>query len=129
MTNMSHFTEMTSSSNFFDVIMFLLLSLVTGPSFMSRNWDKRLTRNPEIGNAFVWVLRNIWRLGQVKGTKFGVDVFFEMLLNVAKWQGYSFYRFWVPKGSATVRRGSKITIPRLGLKKDLIVNLFKMDSI
>ena len=31
----SQFFEMTSSSSFFDVVLFLLLSLVTGSSFMS----------------------------------------------------------------------------------------------
>ena len=31
----SQFADITSSSNFFDVVLFLLSSLVTGPSFMS----------------------------------------------------------------------------------------------
>ena len=31
----SQFSDMTSSSNFFDVVLFLLSILVTGPSFMS----------------------------------------------------------------------------------------------
>ena len=35
MTMTSQFSNMTSSSNFFDVVLFLLSSLVTGPSFMS----------------------------------------------------------------------------------------------
>ena len=35
MTMTSQFSDMTSSSNFFDVVLFLLSSLVTGPSFMS----------------------------------------------------------------------------------------------
>ena len=35
MTMTSQFSDMTSLSNFFDVILFLLLSLVTGPSFVS----------------------------------------------------------------------------------------------
>ena len=35
MTLTSQFSDMTSSSNFFDVVLFLLSSLVTGPSFMS----------------------------------------------------------------------------------------------
>ena len=30
---------------------------------------KELTRNPEIGNNPIWVLPNIWRLGQVRDTK------------------------------------------------------------
>ena len=38
-------------------------------------------------------------------TKFGKDVSNEMLLNTAKFQGYSFYRSWVFKGKST---GSKI---------------------
>ena len=59
---------------------------------------KGLTRNPEIRNTPVWVLPNIWWLGQVRDTKFDADVSNEMLLNAAKCQGYSFYRFWVIKG-------------------------------
>ena len=35
MTMTSQFSDMTSLSNFFDVVLFLLSSLVTGPSFMS----------------------------------------------------------------------------------------------
>ena len=52
----------------------------------------------KFGNTPVWVLPNIWRLGWVRDTKFGKDVFNEMLLNVAKCQGYSLYCFWVIKG-------------------------------
>ena len=40
-------------------------------------------------------------------TKFGKNVSNRMLLNVAKFQGYSFYRFWVIKGKPA--GGSKIT--------------------
>ena len=45
---------------------------------------KGLTRNPEIRKTLVWVLPNIWRLGQAKDTKFGIDVSNEMLLYAAK---------------------------------------------
>ena len=62
---------------------------------------KGLARNPEIGNTPVWDLPNIWRLGQVIDTKFGTIVSNRMLLNAAKFQGYSFYRFWVIKGKPT----------------------------
>ena len=98
------------NGNFFDVVLFLLLSLVTGPSFISslvlelwqfsfiRDW---LTRNPEIGNTPVWVLPNISRLGQVMDTKFGTNFPNRILLNAAKFQDYSFYRFWVIKGKPT----------------------------
>ena len=60
-----------------------------------------MARNPEIGNTPVWVLPNIWKLGRVRDTKFGTDVPNEILLNAAKCQGYSFYRFWVIKGKPT----------------------------
>ena len=42
---------------------------------------KGLTRNSEIGNARVWVFPNIWRLGQVRDTKFGTNdkcVYYDM---------------------------------------------------
>ena len=39
---------------------------------------KRLTRNPEI-----WILPNIWRLGQVMDTKFDANVSDRMLPNAA----------------------------------------------
>ena len=61
---MSQFCDITLSSNFFDVVLFLFSSLVTGPSFMSicRHvitgseiitifFYKGLTRNPEMGNT------------------------------------------------------------------------------
>ena len=57
---------------------------------------------------------NIWRLGQVSGTTFGTHVSNEMLLNTAKCQGYSFYRFWVIKGKPTVG-GGEVKFIRLGL--------------
>ena len=34
----SQFTDVTSSSDIFDVAMILLSTLVTGPSFMSMSW-------------------------------------------------------------------------------------------
>ena len=48
---------------------------------MTIYFHKGLTRNPEIRNTPVCVLSNIWRLGQVRDTKFGTDVPNEMLLN------------------------------------------------
>ena len=116
MTMTSQLYYMTSSSNFFDFFLCLLLSLVTVPSFMSISslvlelWQFYFIRDwPEIRkwNTPVWVLPNIWRLGQVRDTKFGTSVFNKMLLNATKCQGYSFYRFWVIKGKPT--GGCKIT--------------------
>ena len=60
--------------------------------------------NPEIGNFPVWVLPNIWRLEQVVDTKIGMNVSNRMLLNATKFQGNSFYCFWVIKGNPTEGR-------------------------
>ena len=52
-------------------------------------------------------------------TKFGANIFNRMLLNAAKFQGCSLYRFWVIKENPTGGGGGrKITspLPRLGLR-------------
>ena len=125
MTMTSKFADMTSSSNCFDIFMFLLSSLVTGPSFMSISslvlelwliFYKGLDRNPEIGNAPVWVLPNIWRLGGEKNTKFGTKFSNEMLLNAAKCQGESFYRFSLIKGKPTEGKGVKLPPTQIRVK-------------
>ena len=108
----SQFSEMTPSSIFFEVVLFLLSVLVTDPSLSSISslalelrpfFFKGLARNPEIGNNLVLVLLNTWRLGQVRNTKFGKKVSSKMLLNAAKCQGHSFNRFWLIKGQPTGR--------------------------
>ena len=95
--------------NLFDIALFLLSSLVTYPRFMSilslvlELWQFLFIRDwPEIGNSpVVWVLSNFWRLAQVNNIKFGTIDFIKMLLIAARYQGYSFYRFWVNKGKPT----------------------------
>ena len=74
------------------------VNIITGSGIMTIFFYKGLTRNPEIGNTPVRVLPNIWRLGRVMDTKFRMNVSNRMLLNAAKFQGYSFYCFWVIKG-------------------------------
>ena len=88
------------------------VNIITGSGIMTIFFYKGLTRNPEIGNTPVWVLPNIWRLERVIVTKFSTNVSNRMLLNAAKFQGYSFYRFWVIKGKQT---GGFYPPPRLGL--------------
>ena len=61
---------------------------------------KGLTRNPEIRNTAVLVLPDICRVGWIKDTKFGTNIFNEMLVNAAKCQGDCFYRVWVIKGKS-----------------------------
>ena len=93
-----------------------LVNIITGSGVMIIFFHKGLTRNPEIGNTPVWVLPNIWRLGQVGDTKFGMSVSNKMLLNPAKCHGYSFYCFWVIKGKPTGGEVKLPAPPKLGLK-------------
>ena len=118
---MSQFVDMTSLSNFFWLCFISLVKFSYQSKFhvMTIFFYKGLTRNLEIKNTPTWVLPNVWRPGQFRDTKFGMDASNEMLLNAAKCQGYSFYHFWVIKGKPTA---SKITTPpppspppRLGL--------------
>ena len=105
MTITSQFADIRSSSNFIDVVLFLLSSLFNDQIFMSTSslvlelWQFSFISDwPEIRNTFVWVLPNKWKLGQVRNTKFATNISNKMLLNAAKFQGYSFYCFWVIKG-------------------------------
>ena len=77
------------------------INIISGSGVMTTFFYKGLTRNPEIGNTPVWLLSNIWRLGRVRDTEFGTILSNKMLANATKWQGYSFYRFWVIKGKST----------------------------
>ena len=74
--------------NFFCVMFFVSLvkfcywskfhvSIITGSEVMIIFFNKGLTRNPEIGNIPIWVLSNIWRLGGVRDTKCGTNLFTE----------------------------------------------------
>ena len=49
------------------------VNIITGSWIITIFFYKGLTRNPEIGNTPVWVLPNIWRLRQVRDTKFGMN--------------------------------------------------------
>ena len=70
------------------------VSIMTGSGIMIIRVYKGLTRNPDIENTLVWVLSNTLRLEQVKDTKVGTNTLNKKLLNAAKCQDYSFYRFW-----------------------------------
>ena len=93
------------------------VNIITGSGVMTIFCCRRLTRNLAIRNTPIWVLPNIWRLRWVRNTKFDTNVSNEMLLNAAKCQGYSFYRFWVIKGKPT-RAGVKL-LPLTQIKKTL----------
>ena len=110
----SSFSDKRSSSRFYNVVVFLLSSLVTGLSFMLISllvlefWQlfcKGLTRYPKIGNTTVLVLSNIWRLEWVRDPKFDSNVSREKLINATNFQVFSLCYFWVIKEK-----------PRLALK-------------
>ena len=81
---------------------------------------KRLTRNLEIRNTPISVLPNIWSLGQVVNTKFGMNVSNKILQNAAKCQGYSLYCFSVIKGKPT---GGQIKLPHSILPNQIRVKI------
>ena len=75
-----------------------------------------MTLNPEIRNAPVRVLLNIWRLEQARVTKFDMNVSNKIILNAAKCQDYSLYCFCAIKGKPReVPPRSTSPPPRLGL--------------
>ena len=81
---------------FFDVFWRCCIFLVefhSGPSVISNHywfWSYRNFGN--VSSEFCSISRD---LGRVRDTRFGTNVSNEMLLNTAKWQGYSFYLLWV----------------------------------
>ena len=77
------------------------VNIITGSGVLTISFYKGFTRNLKIGNAPVWVLPNMWRLGQLRNTKFGTNVSNKMLLNAVKCQRFSFCRFYVIKGKPT----------------------------
>ena len=133
----SQFPDLTSLS-----IVFLVkfsyrskvhVNVITGSGFMTIFVCKGLTKNPEIGNTFVWVLSNIWRKERVRDTKFGKNVSNEKLLDAAKCQVYYFYRFWVIKEKTTSRvfRATHALMSGLELSKVISFlpkNLFRLDN-
>ena len=110
MTITSQFTDITSSSNFWRCFVPLVKfsywskfhgNIITGSRAMTIYFYKELNQKSGNRKTLVWILRNIIRLGWVSNIKFGTDVSNEMLLNVAKSQGYSLHCFWVIKGKPT----------------------------
>ena len=107
-------------ANFFDVVLFLLSNLVTGPSFMIISspapelWQFTFIRGLpgirklEIPPSEFCPISGDWE--RVRDNKFETVVSSEILLNAAKCQGCNFYRFRVFKGKPTGGvGGGKIT--------------------
>ena len=92
------------------------VNISTGSRVMTIFVYKGLASNPEIGNTSVWVLPNIYKLNRVSDTKFGTNVSNEKLPNATKCRRYSFYCFWVIKGTPTRGRCGCVTIPITQIK-------------
>ena len=108
---MSQFSEMMSLSSFYwrccvSLVIFRYWSkfhvnIITGSGDTTIPFYKGLARNPEIRNTTIGVLPNIWRLGQVRNTKFGTNVSNKMLLNAAKYRVTAFIISELLKGKPT----------------------------
>ena len=81
MTTTPQFADMPSSSNLFDIANFVSKFSYWFKFYVN---DKGIDQSPEIVNTSVCVLTNIWRLGRVRDTKFGMNVSNETLLNAVK---------------------------------------------
>ena len=113
----SQFAKMTSSSIFFDVVLCFLSSL-DGASFKSISslvlelrqftFIRDGQKIQKSKKKKILVLPNIWRLEQVRDTKFGTDIFNEMLLNAAKCQGSTFTVSEVLRENQQGREGVKL---------------------
>ena len=103
MTTTSQFSDTTSTSIFFDVFLFLLSSLVTGPRFWNYENFPLWGTDQKSGNRKYPCLSlgQYLETGQVMDTTFDTNVSNRILLNTPKFQCYSFYRFWVIKGKPT----------------------------
>ena len=87
----------------------------------------------EIGNAPVWFLANIWRLGQIMGTKFGTNVSNRMLLNAAEFHVTTFTILELLRENQLGMEGKITThpppLPRLGLKHWTTIAVLKKFQI
>ena len=79
---------MTSLSDYFNLDVFHLSSLVTGPSLMSISWlvleSRQFSFIKNWAISVQYVLSNIWRLAYVRDAKFCPNVSNKKLLNAAK---------------------------------------------
>ena len=95
------------------------VNIVTGSGVITIFYYKGFTRNLEIGNTSVWVLPSIWKLGQVRNTKFGTKSlikYYRMLQN-AKVTAFTVSELLRQKPKRGIRLPSAESgWPRLGLK-------------
>ena len=83
-------------------------NIITGYGVLTIFVYKRLTeiRKLELRPSEVPSI-NIWKLAEIRDTKFGRNVSNKKFLNAAKFQVYSFYRFWVIERKPTENEGGR----------------------
>ena len=127
MAMMSQFCDITLSSNFFDVVLFLFSSLVTGPNFVSisslvlelwkfpfiRDWPE--IRKSELPLSEFCPISGDW--GELRIPNLARTSLIKYYWMLQKCQGNSFYRFWVIKGKPIVAQTTSLPPPRLGLNQ------------
>ena len=103
--------------NFFHLAVFVLSRLVTGSSFMSIIWlvqeiwqflsiqNRSEIRKSEMHRSEFCQISGDWSNLELRDTKFGANVSNKKLLNAEKYQGYSFYCFWIIRGKPKKRGG------------------------
>ena len=96
------------------------VNIITGYGVITIFFYKRLTRNPEIGNTPIWVLPNFTPITNVSN---------KMILNAAKCQGYSFYRFCVINGKPTGRRRGEVKLPQPRLELNFTTKCFSLINL
>ena len=122
MTMTSQFPDMTSKSFFLRCFVFLVkfsylskfhVNIITGSGIMTIFFYKEFTRNPENRKCPRLSFAQYLETGANMDTELCTNVSNRMLLNAAKFQVYSFYRFWVikkkPNGMEGGGGGGKIT--------------------
>ena len=104
------------------------VNIITGSSFLLQGLDQKSGNRKYARLSFSQYLET----GQVRDTKLGTNVSNEMLLNAAKYQGYSFYCSWAIKGESTGTRvggeGGEITLPTKIRVKFMFFQMTKFDS-
>ena len=127
----SQFPDITSPSNLFDVVLFLLWSLVNGPSFMLisslvlelwqfsfiRDWPE-IRKSETLPSEFCPIFGDWDKLGIRNLTRVSLIKCYWMAQN-------AIYRFWVIKGKPIGEEGGRVKLSTSS-KLGLIVSIFPL---
>ena len=100
----SQFADMRSSSNLFDVVVFVLSSLVTSLGFMSISWLVLESWQFLFIKDWIEIQKSEIHLSEfcpISGDLVKLGIPNSARMSLMKCQDYSFYRFWVYEGKPT----------------------------